>query len=114
MPGDKKEKPKRHLQKVADKKSWQEIVSEANAYRDESLVEFSSKLPELPNPLPTNVMDMPSKLLTERELWITNLQVDDLLERLSGRCREGQSLSAVEVTTAFLQRSALAQRLVRI
>src|ERR1051326_3323630 len=102
---DKKKEPKGDIQRATDKRPWQEIVSEANAYRERSLAEFSSTLPELPNPLPTNVMNMPSKLLTEHELWITNLPVDDLLERLSGRCREGTALSAVEVTTAFLRRS---------
>lgn len=106
-------KPSKRIKRGAHGRSWREIAAEAKDHRAESLAQLPTMLPALPNPLPINVMDLPSKVLTQREIWITELQIDDILERLSGRSQSGDNLSSVEVTTAFLTRSALAQRLVR-
>ena len=89
------------------KRPWQEIVDEAQAYRDSTINALSPSAPQIPAQLPKNVLSIPSQLLDTRTLSITELPVELLLASLA----KG-SLSAVEVTTAFLQRAAIAQGLV--
>ncbi|EXJ91639.1 hypothetical protein A1O3_00189 [Capronia epimyces CBS 606.96] len=84
-------------------------ISKAIAIRDKSLavIEPPLDLDRLPDPLPPNVTQLPYDFLTDEEITITSLDVDELLARLRNK-----QLSCVQVTKAFLRRAALAQQLV--
>ncbi len=57
--------------------------------------------------LPKNVFDVPGKVIEQHDLQITEAEPEVLVGLLANG-----TLSSVEVTTAFLRRAALAQRLV--
>jgi hypothetical protein len=84
-------------------------ISKAIAIRDKSLaaIEQPLDLDRIPHPLPLNVTQLPYGFLTDEEIKITALDVDELLAKLRSK-----QLSCVQVTKAFLRRAALAQQLV--
>lgn len=93
-------RPKRHT------RPWQQVAKEAQEYRDGTIAQLSPPVPRVPTNLPSHVIDLPERLLDERVLSITSL----LPEELRASLATGQ-LSAVDVTSAFLQRAAIAQGL---
>lgn len=92
--------------KKSSKKSWTEIAEEAQSHRDATIAALSPRAPKVPSDLPKNTLHVPEQLLDPFVLSVTNLLPEELLQALS----TGQ-LSAVQVTTAYLQRAAVAQRL---
>jgi amidase len=90
------------------KTSWQTIAQQAQEYRDASISEIQPSIPDLPPTLPKNVLHIPATILSEAEINITESSPEDLVSALA----KG-ALTAREVTSAFLRRAALAQRLVR-
>ncbi|KAJ4302778.1 hypothetical protein N0V90_001669 [Kalmusia sp. IMI 367209] len=93
--------------KANSERPWQDIAEEAQTERDSSISALSPPAPKLPSKLPRNVLPIPLEILDPNVISITNLPPDELLSLLStGR------LSSVDVTTAFLQRAAVAQGLV--
>lgn len=96
-------KPKRH---------WEEIAREAQEYRDASIRnvpginEVSARIEGL-ELLPKCSINLPSNILRPKDIQITESLPEELVVSL-GR----GEISAVEVTTAFLRRAALAQGLV--
>ncbi|KAL5414614.1 hypothetical protein PMIN03_003114 [Paraphaeosphaeria minitans] len=93
--------------KVKPKRPWKEVAKEAQEHRDSTINTLSPPAPQLPTELPRNVLPIATELLHPKVIFITNLPPEQLLPLLS----TGQ-VSAVEVTTAYLQRAALAQGLV--
>ena len=90
-------------------KPWQEVAKEAQDLRDGSL----SRVPEapesskFPRELPKNSIYLPQKLLHTADSQITEMLPDELVNSLASG-----TLSAVDVTTAFLRRAVVAQKLV--
>ncbi len=97
------------ITKAKPKRPWQDIAKEAQDYRDASVARVKPDVPQLPKNLPNNVINIPGETLSRKEVQITETPVEDLLSLLaSGK------LTAITVTTAFLRRAGLAQRLVRL
>jgi len=98
--------------KSKPKRPWQEIAKEAQDYRDASLATFAKDFPaEITN---GDILDrtndstkVPGIFVQARDLKITESLLEELVELLANG-----KLSAVDVTTAFLRRAALAQKLV--
>ena len=88
--------------------AWEDIAQSAQDHRDRSLKKSFFQMPNLPDPLPKNVMHIPSTILNEAETEITETSPERLVQLLA----DGQ-LTATEVTTAYLRRAAIAQKLVR-
>lgn len=88
---------------------WQEIAKQAQAQRDKSIDQIQPPIPAVPSPdeLPLNVTSIPRELLNEAELKITESPPEELLKFLASG-----ELSSVDVTTAFLRRAGIAQKLV--
>jgi hypothetical protein len=83
---------------------WEEKAAAAQAKRDASLARVEPKIEGLPAELPLNTRGIPSTVLTEREMEITEgYSVSELLRVLKSR-----ELSVEEVTRAFLRRAAVA------
>ena len=89
------------------RKPWQEVAAEAQAYRDATLASIRPSLPEIPSPLPRNVLDIPRQILQPEEVRITEMLPEELLSTIA----KGE-LTAVAVTTAFLRRAGVCQGLV--
>ena len=87
--------------------SWKKTVSKVQDHRDQSLQNIEPPLPDLPSPLPKNVIAVPQQLLSPREVEITQSPPEQLLSHL----RTGE-WSCEEVTRSFLRRAALSQKLV--
>lgn len=88
-------------------KPWQDIARIAQEHRDRSIAKITPAVPEVPSDLPANVTNIPKELLSKSELSITESAPENLLANLaSGK------LASVKVTTAFLRRAGLAQKLV--
>ncbi|EXJ81452.1 hypothetical protein A1O3_07744 [Capronia epimyces CBS 606.96] len=87
---------------------WQEVAKQAQQLRDKSIDQIQPPVPAVPSPteLPLNVTSIPRKLLSEAELKITESPPEELLKSLA----TGE-LSSVDVTTAFLRRAGIAQKL---
>ena len=93
--------------KAKSKRPWQDIVQEAQNYRDASLARVQPSTPETPARLPKNVMGIPRVALGPDEVRITELPTEVLLDLLaSGK------VTATTVNKAFLRRAGLAQKLV--
>jgi amidase len=88
------------------KQSWQGIAQEAQDHRDETINRLSPPVPSIPADIPKNVTKLPEQLLDQSVHSITNMLPEELIASLA----TGQ-ISAVDVTTAFLQRAALSQGL---
>ncbi|KAH8725430.1 amidase signature domain-containing protein [Phaeosphaeriaceae sp. PMI808] len=85
---------------------WQDIAKKAQDYRDETIGQLAPPVPQVSTKLPNNVLEIPERMLDRKTLSITNLSPEQLIQSLA----TGQ-FSAVDVTSAFLQRAALAQGL---
>lgn len=102
-------------------RSWQEIAKDAQDHRDASLaqvkldLESSPVYPALedaleqshPGALRKTSMKLPETPLHPRDVQITETLPEDLVKSLA----TGE-LSATDVTTAFLRRAVIAQKLV--
>ncbi|RAO69365.1 uncharacterized protein BHQ10_005377 [Talaromyces amestolkiae] len=88
-------------------KPWQEIAQIAQEVRDKSIAQVQPPVPDVPEDLPLNVTSIPKKLLTPREIEITETAPEILVQKLA----TGE-WKCVEVTNSFLRRAGLAQRLV--
>lgn len=97
MPSAKKKSPK---------KLWTDIADEARRHRDATIAALSPTAPTVPSKLPKNTLHVPEQLLEPLVISTTELPPEELLLRLS----KGD-LSAVQVTSAFLRRAAIAQGL---
>ena len=89
------------------KRPWQDIAQEAQQYRDASIARVRPELPQLPENLPKDVTKIPAAVLSREEVHITAMSPEDLLRVLAAG-----EVTAVAVTTAFLRRAGLAQKLV--
>ncbi|KAI9661471.1 MAG: hypothetical protein M1831_002993 [Alyxoria varia] len=87
--------------------NWQQAASKAQNHRDESLTKVPglSHIPYIP-PESENVIAVPKQVLSAEDISITEKNPEQLLACLASR-----ELSSVAVTTAFLRRAALAQKL---
>ncbi|KAF2031362.1 amidase [Setomelanomma holmii] len=88
------------------RRPWQDIAQEAQGYRDETIARLSPPAPQAPAVLPKDVMKLPQQLFKQDILAITELLPEELVSSLAAG-----HLSAVAVTSAFLQRAALSQGL---
>ncbi|KAF2679631.1 amidase [Lentithecium fluviatile CBS 122367] len=86
---------------------WQEVAKEAQEHRDATIFCLSPPAPSVPSSLPKNVTAIPNEVLNVHTVALTSKPPEELLSLLA----TGQ-VSAVEVTTAYLQRAAVAQGLV--
>ena len=92
---------------------WQEIAQEAQDHRDASLARVQPGLPaaferiQFSEELPKSSMPIPGKALHPRDFQITQTRPEELIKALASG-----DLSPTIVTTAFLRRAALAQKLV--
>jgi hypothetical protein len=93
--------------KKKPKRPWQDVAKEAQDYRDASVARVKPDVPQLPKNLPNNVINILGEALTPEERQITETSTEDLLNILS--CGK---LTATTVTSAFLRRAGLAQKLV--
>ena len=93
--------------KPKQKRQWQDIAQEAQVYRDASIARVKPDVPQLSKSLPKNVVHIPRNALSEEEIRITETAPEDLL----GMLASGE-LTATTVTTTFLRRAGLAQKLV--
>jgi amidase len=89
------------------KRSWQDVAQEAQEYRDATVDRVLPGATPLSKDLPKNVINIPSKVLSQKEVYITEMPAEDLLSKLT----EGE-LTATGVIAAFLRRASLAQKLV--
>lgn len=90
--------------------NWKEIAAKKQAERKSKIPKEWLLGDKLPPATQLNVMDVPRTcgLLTSREIEITEIdEIDVLLKRLADK-----TYSAVEVTTAYCKRSAIAHQLV--
>ncbi|KAL6704620.1 hypothetical protein ACN47E_008017 [Coniothyrium glycines] len=85
---------------------WEAIAAEAQTRRDETIAQLSPPPPPLPPNLPKNVMHLPNQILDTSDVAITELHAEQLLASLASG-----SLSALEVTQAYLRRAAVAHGL---
>jgi amidase len=86
--------------------SWGEIAQKAQDHRDASIAQLSPSAPYVPATVPKDVTRLPEELLDAMVRSLTKLLSEELVTLLTaGR------VSAVEVTTAFLQSAALSQGL---
>jgi amidase len=91
-------------------KPWQDIAKEAQELRDKSIAEVHPTLPDINiEDLPLNVTSIPSQYLTPSEIDITETSPEKLVNLLAAG-----KLSCAEVTNAFLRRSGIAQKVVRL
>lgn len=85
---------------------WEDIVAEAQRYRDSTIAQLAPPPPNLPDKLPKKVMEIPLQLLDTAEIEITEWPAEQLLAKLA--CGD---LTAVQVTKAFLRRATVAHGL---
>ncbi|KAJ4999152.1 putative amidase [Colletotrichum sp. SAR 10_66] len=83
-----------------------QLVKKALAIRDESLIAALPPTP-LPEPLPQNVQNLPSQILTPEEIAITECDPLALVRKMTDK-----ELSCETVVKAFLARASLAQKTV--
>ncbi|KAF4635511.1 hypothetical protein G7Y89_g2581 [Cudoniella acicularis] len=101
--------PKKKLKLL---RPWQDVAKEAQDYRDASISRVAPGLPEaferiqFSEELPSNSTEVPGKALHPRDFKITQYLPEELIKLLTSR-----ELSAVDVTTAFLRRARVAQKL---
>lgn len=88
---------------------WREGVKAAQSLRETTHQQVPGyiKDEDLPAPLGHNVLDVPGKVLTAREIEITEQDATDLVASL-----QSGKLTSTEVVKAFLRRASLAHKLV--
>jgi|SRR6187402_2331108 len=94
------------------KRPWQDVANEAQEYRDASVARVPGflELYERSNfskGMPKNASDVLGSILDPRDFQITELLAEQLVVLLASG-----ELSATDVTTAYLRRAGLAQKLV--
>ena len=94
-------------QSVMAPKTWQEIAQDMQKHRANTIIAVEPAVPDPPPDLPLNVTGMPKQLLSDEVLSITERLPEDLILELANN-----TLSALAVTNAFLQRAGLASKLV--
>lgn len=99
--------PTSRSNKPKQKKPWQDIAQEAQTYRDASIASFQAHLPQFPSDRPKNVFSLLRDSLREEDIAVTETLPEELLVSLAAG-----KLTATAVTTAFLRRASLAQKLV--
>lgn len=87
--------------------TWPEVAKDRQRYRDETIAAVEPPLPEITN-IPLNTLPVAKEVLSDREIEITELTVEDLAGKIATR----GSYTAINVTKAFLRRAALAQKVV--
>jgi amidase len=92
--------------KMKPKRPWQDIAREAQEYRDVSLATFATNVPAALETIKNSKIIL-TKLLQAEDLAITVSLPEELVKLLANG-----ELTATEVTTAFLRRATLAQKLV--
>ena len=95
--------------KSKQNRPWKKVVREAQQYRDASIARSLSTDAKFPDVLPKYVFDLLRINLSDECARITNAMPERLLLDL----KDGR-LTATAVTTAFLRRAALSQKLVRV
>lgn len=88
------------------KPQWQVVVDQVQSHRKSTIAKVQPPIPEIPAQLPRNVTAIPRKLLSSREIDITEQTAEKLVSSLATG-----DLSSREVTNAFLRRAGLAQSL---
>ncbi|TVY82383.1 putative amidase [Lachnellula suecica] len=93
------------------KRPWQEVAKEAENHRRESLAKVEGLPPaieriQLSSTLPQNSIEIPEEILDSLDFQITQKLPEELLSLMA----DGK-LSSVQVTSAFLRRAVLAQKL---
>ncbi|KAI1090273.1 amidase [Rostrohypoxylon terebratum] len=92
---------------IASGATWQDVAADRQQYRDATIAEVQPPVPELsPEDVPLNTTGIPKKLLTEEEIEITSINVEELVKKIVS----GEWTSTV-VAKAFLRRAGLAQKL---
>ncbi|KAI0148326.1 amidase [Hypoxylon sp. NC0597] len=92
---------------IANGANWQDVAADRQRHRDATIAEVHPPVPELrPEEISLNTTTVPSKLLTEEEIKVTNTDVEDLVKKIASG-----EWSSTQVTNAFLRRAALAQKL---
>ena len=86
--------------------SWQDAVQQVQNHRANTIAEVRPRIPDVPKNLPLNVTSIPRKLLSSREIEITESTTEVLVAALATG-----KLTSREVTIAFLRRAGLAQSL---
>jgi len=102
------------LSKAKQKRSWQDVAKEAQEYRDASIAVLTADFPpgldgDEFSELPRNSIDISSAVLRPRDIQITERPPEELIRAIGNG-----ELSVIDVTTAFLRRAALAQKLVSL
>lgn len=90
-------------------KTWQEVVTTAQNYRDESIKRVEPAVPDVPQYLPRDVTLIPKELLSAEEIKVTETAAEDLLKSIASG-----HLTSTTVIKAFLRRAGLAQKLVSL
>lgn len=88
------------------KESWQDISRSVQDHHDSTLAQIKPPISDAPLELPRDVTTIPRGLLSPREIEITELLTENLISSLATG-----KLSCTEVTSAFLRRAGLAQKL---
>jgi hypothetical protein len=88
-------------------KTWEEIAKSMQRHRADTIAAVEPAVPDPPANPPLNVTGIPTKLLSEEVVSIT----DKLPEQLVSDLASGK-LTSTAVTKAFLQRAGLASKLV--
>ncbi|MCJ1287720.1 hypothetical protein MMC26_007072 [Xylographa opegraphella] len=92
--------------KVVSTPPWQEICQEAQDYRDASIAKFDLDIPRLPKMLPRNVFGLLHQHHPQTESELTEKPPEVLVKLLASG-----TVTVTAVTTAFLRRASLAQKL---
>ncbi len=87
--------------------SWQDVAADRQRHRDATIAKLLPPLPSLSTgEISSNVTGIPSSLLTDEELAITDSNVEDLVQKLASG-----EWSSTTVVKAFMRRAGLAQKL---
>lgn len=89
------------------KPNWKEVAKKAQEHRDASVKLVEPAVPDVPTELPLDVTKIPKQLLTTEEVGITETAPEDLVTSLASG-----ELTSTAVTSAFLRRAGIAQKLV--
>ncbi|KAK5110257.1 hypothetical protein LTR62_006110 [Meristemomyces frigidus] len=86
--------------------SWQDAAASMVEHLNKTIDEIRPKVPAVPETLPTNVTGVPSKLLPEDVVKVTETPPQVLIAKLASG-----ELTSLDVTSAYLQRAGLASKL---
>ncbi|KAL8800773.1 MAG: hypothetical protein Q9182_004937 [Xanthomendoza sp. 2 TL-2023] len=86
--------------------SWEDVAATAQKHRDASISLLDPPVPDVPQDLAKNVTDVPKRLLSAEEVFITETAPETLVNYLAAG-----KLTSTAVIHAFLRRAGLAQKL---